>query len=297
MIPDLSISIITTDNRDQAVECLRSVFASVRRISLEVFVVDNACSDGSAEVIPAEFSQVKLIRNRERLGFSTNNNQVLSLATGRYLMLLNDDTIVKGDAFDHMVAFMDQHPDAGAAGANLQNTDGSLQQACDYPPNPIYEALRPLSGWIRPFRYDASEPTEVGCVSGACMLVRRLTIEQVGLLDPSFDPLYSEDIDWCHRIRQAGWKVYHLPSATVVHHGSQTMGRAPLTRVEKLYMKKAFFFRKYYGNAGVRAFKAILLLSSIAKILGWMLIIPLRRQVAIGKMSTHRRILDLAAKL
>ena len=292
--PDLSISIINTDNRDQTLDCLRSVFTNTHRITLEVFVVDNASTDGSAEAIMAEFPQIKLIQNSERLGFSTNNNLALSLATGRHLMLLNDDTVVQEGAFDHMVAFMDDHPDAGAVGANLLNPDGTRQPACDYPPRPLYDALRPFSTWLRPLHCDISRPTEVGSVCGACMLVRREAADKVGLLDTDFDPLYSEEVEWCHRIRQAGWKIYHLPQAKVIHYGSQTMNRAPLHKLEKLYEKKALFFRKHYGPGAVWMFKVALLMASMIKMSAWTLAYPFRRHEAATKLAAHRHVMTRA---
>ena len=294
MQPDLSVSIINTNNREQTLDCLRSVFANTHRVSLEVFVVDNACTDGSAQAIATGFPQVRLIRNDVRKGFSTNNNLALSQATGCYLMLLNDDTAVQDGAFDHMVAFMDEHPEAGALGANLLNPDGTRQQACDYPPQPLYDALRPLSTWLRPLRCDSHEPSEVGSVCGACMLVRREAADQVGVLDTDFDPLYSEEVEWCHRIRQAGWNIYHLPQAKVIHYGSQTMNRAPLHKLEKLYEKKALFFRKHYGSRAVWTFKVALLVSSAAKMLGWMLAYPVRRQAAAAKIMAHRHVMTRA---
>jgi len=291
MVPDLSISIIDTDNREQTLQCLRSVFANTHHAKLEVFVVDNACTDGSAEAIIAEFPQVKLIRNPVRQGFSTNNNLALSQATGRYLMLLNDDTVVLDRALDRLVAFMDEHLDVGAAGANLLNPDGTRQQAFDHPPQALYEALRPFSTWLRPLPSDPHRPCEVGAVCGACMLVRRQTVTQVGLLDTDFDPLYSEEVEWCHRIRQAGWKVFHVPQARVIHYGSQTMNRAPLHKLDMLYAKKALFFRKHHGPTALWAFKMGLFVCSLIKMLGWVLAYPLKRRLAADKLVAHGHIM------
>lgn len=285
--PDITISIINTNNRQMTLDCLRSVFANTHQATFEVYVVDNACTDGSAEAIQAEFPQVHLIRNERKLGFSTNNNLVFSRATGRYLMLLNDDTVVQDGAFDQMVAFMDAHPEAGACGANLLNPDGTRQQACDYPPHPLYDALRPISTWLRPMRCDSHQPSKVGSVCGACMLVRCEVANQVGLLDTDFDPLYSEEVEWCHRIRQAGWKIYHLPQAKVIHYGSQTMNRVPLHKLERLYEKKALFFRKHYGHGSAWVFKAALCVSSVAKVLGWIVAYPFLNQTATSKVAAH----------
>jgi GT2 family glycosyltransferase len=294
MSPDLSISIINTDNRDQTLECLDSVFSSTHQVSLEVFVVDNACSDGSAQAIRTRFPQVRLIRNTVRKGFSTNSNLVFSRASGRYLMLLNDDTVVLDGAFDQMVAFLDLHSEAGAVGASLLDPDGTPQRACDYPPHPLFEALRPLSTWVRPMRCDPHHASKVGSVCGACMLVRREVADQVGLLDTDFDPLYSEEVEWCHRIRQADWEIYHLPQAKVIHYGGQTMNRTPTHKLDKLYEKKALFFRKHHGSCAVWLFKAALFASSLVKVLAWGGILLLRREVALAKVRSHFRVMARA---
>ena len=124
-----SSSVISADNLALLLPCLRSVFENTYRVHLEVYLVDNASTDGTAAAIEAKFPQVKVLRNEDRLGFSTNNNMVLRRGQGRYLMLLNDDTLVLDGALDRMVEFMDAHPQVGAVGSHLENADGSLQLA------------------------------------------------------------------------------------------------------------------------------------------------------------------------
>jgi GT2 family glycosyltransferase len=188
MQPDLSISIINTNNREIVLNCLRSLFTHTMRATLEIFVVDNASTDGSVEAIQAEFPQVKLICNEVRLGFSTNNNRALAQARGRYLMLLNDDTIVLPGTLDYIVAYLDDNPKVGAVGGYLLNPDMTFQGGYDYDLHPVHEALRPLSDWLghRTIR-EQSAPVEVDWVCGACMAVRREVVDQVGLLDTTFD--------------------------------------------------------------------------------------------------------------
>jgi len=289
--PDITISVIDTNNCDVTLQCLRSVFANTHRASLEVFVVDNACTDGSAEAIAAAFAQVKQIHNVHRQGFSTNNNLAFSQASGRYLLMLNDDTLVQEGALDRMVSFMDQHPDAGVVGARLLNPDGSHQPDCSYLPHPLYDAIEPLSLWLRPLHCDAQCATVIGRVCGACMMVRRTVADKVGLLDTAFDPLYCEEVDWCYRIGQAGWQVYHLPDAQVVHFGGQTMNRAPLYKLEMFYRKKALFFRKHFGARTAWTFKLGLLTATAVKLLTWALMYPFRRQRASARIAAHRHIL------
>jgi GT2 family glycosyltransferase len=293
--PDLSISIINTNNREVTLNCLRAVFANTARASLEVFVVDNASTDGSAEAIGAEFSQVTLIRNETRLGFSTNNNLALARALGRHLMLLNDDTLVQPGALDLLVEFLDAHPDVGAVGGYLLNPDMTFQGGYDYELDPVHEALRPLSDWIgRRCVREQAGPTQVDWVSGACMAVRREVVQQVGLLDTAFDPLYTEETDWCFRIRQAGWCIALLPEARVVHLGSQTMNRAPLARVELLRRHQALYFRKHRGPVAAWLFKVLLLLSSVAKLSFWSVCWTLGRCDAGARVRSHWHTTKLA---
>jgi GT2 family glycosyltransferase len=296
MTPDLSISIINTNNREQTLQCLRSLFANTHRVSLEVFVVDNACTDGSADAIAAEFPQVKLIRNAQKLGFSTNNNKALSQASGRYLCILNDDTIVQDGAFDALVTFMDVHPEAGACGPKLLNPDGSEQQSFDYFLMPMQEAFRPLSLWRRQLALNGDTPREVDRVIGACMVVRRQATEQVGLLDPAFDPIYTEETDWCYRIRQRGWRIYAVPNARVIHYGGQTMNRVRRAALERLYRNKTLFFRKHHGQFSAWLFKIFLMLSSIGKLLVWSVLLtrPAHRGRARDELSAHWQVCQCA---
>jgi hypothetical protein len=285
--PDLSISIVTGDNGAQALDCLRSLFAHAGGLSLEVFVLDNASGDGSAERIAASFPRVNLIRSSTRAGFATNHNTVMARCAGRYMMLLNDDTIIQPGALAALVGFMDQHAAAGAAGAALLNPAGTPQRSFDIFPTPLYEALRPLSSCWRRYPATPQQPLAVDSVSGACMLVRRAVLSQVGLLDPDFDPLYSEEVEWCYRLKRAGWQVYHVPAARVVHLGSQTMNRLPLNRIDRLYEKKLLFFRKHGTPSSARQFKYLLWAASLGKLSVWSLLFPLKRRAAAAQIRTH----------
>lgn len=271
MPPDLTLSIISANNLAQLLPCLRSAFNSTHDVTLEVYVVDNASNDGTAAVVRAEFPQVKIIRNETRLGFSTNNNTVLRRGRGRYLMLLNDDTVILDDALDRMVAFMDAHPEAGAVGSYLLNPDGTFQPAFARFPHPIVEALWPASNWSHRLIKKPSQPFEVDSVCGAAMLVRRHVIEQVGILDTAFDPIYSEEVDWCYRIKQAGWKIYTLPQAQIVHYGSQTMNRVVPRKYELLLSHKLLFFHKHMGRFTAETYRLTLGLSTSFKLLAWTL--------------------------
>jgi hypothetical protein len=289
MRPDLTVSLISADNLDLFLPCLRSVFESTHHITLEIYVVDNASTDGTAAAVEAEFPQVKVIRNQVRQGFSTNNNKVLRQGRGRYLMLLNDDTLVLDGALDRMVEFMDAQPQVGAVGGFLLNPDGSFQPAFARFPHPIVEAFWAANNWsYRSARRDAT-PFEVDRVCGAAMLVRRKVIEQVGVLDIAFDPIYSEEVDWCYRIRQAGWQIYALPQARIIHYGGQTMNRVMPRKYELLLSHKLLFFRKHAGEGAANAYRIALGFSTVVRFLGWALVSTLRQghQASRKKMQLH----------
>lgn len=267
--PDLTVSIISADNLALLLPCLRSIFASTHRVTLEVFVVDNASTDGTAEAVAAEFPQVKVIRNEQRLGFSTNNNMVLRQGCGRYLMLLNDDTVVLDDVLDELVAFMDVHPDVGAAGCYLLNPDYTFQAAFARFPRPLLEAILPATNWSLLSSRSQREPFEVDSVCGAAMAVRREVIKEVGLLDTAFDPIYSEEVDWCYRIKKAGWRIYSLPQCRIIHYGSVTMNRAVPRKYELLLSHKMLFFRKHKGETAAKVYRIALWFMTVGKMIWW----------------------------
>lgn len=267
--PDLTISIISADNLELLLPCLRSLFASSHGIALEVYVVDNASRDGTAAAVASEFPQVHVIVNSVRLGFSTNNNNVLRQGSGRYLMLLNDDTLVLDGALDALVAFMDINAGAGAVGSYLLNPDYSLQPSYASFPHPVLEAIVAATNWVESEAKRQTGAIEVDGVCGAAMLVRRTAMEQVGMLDTAFDPIYSEEVDWCYRIKKAGWHIYSLPESRIVHYGSVTMNRGVPRKYELLLSHKLLFFRKHRGRVAAGIYRATLSLTTALKAMWW----------------------------
>jgi len=225
---------------------------------MEVIVVDNASSDGSVEMVRAEFPQVRLMANEENLGFTRANNQGIAASRGRYVLLLNPDTEVLGDALGAMVDYMDVHPDVGALGPMLLNPDGSVQSSRRRFPTLATALLEStvfqweLSRDNRILRryYILDRPDdevqEVDWVTGACILMRREAIEEVGPLDEGFF-MYSEELDWCRRARERGWKVVYLPTARVVHYGGKSSEQVvPFCHIQ-FQRSKVRYFRKHYG--------------------------------------------------
>lgn len=213
--------------------------------SLEVFVVDNASDDGSVAMVRKRFPWVRLIENEENVGFARANNQAIRLATSRYILLLNSDTVLQPGALRAMVAFMDAHPTVGALGPRLLNEDRSFQGSyADFPT--FWSAVLGTD-----FRRHArpchdGEALLVDAVSGACIMARREAVAVVGGLDEDYH-LFVEEVDWCYRIRQAGWQVCHLPTAQIVH----LLGRSRRSRswfsYLNLHRSRLLFFRKHYG--------------------------------------------------
>lgn len=296
-VPDLTLSIICTDNRAMLRDCLESLFGTTQRASLEVYVVDNASSDGTSDMLAADFPRVHIIRNETRLGFTSNNNLVLERAAGRHAMLLNDDTLVLDGAVDAMVAFMDAHPDAAVVGGQLLNPDRTLQASAYWFPHPVLEAFHPLTDRWRVLFPAGEEAVEVDWVHGASLMVRREMVVKVGGLDPDFNPIYSEETDWCYRIRQAGGRIFTLPAARFIHFGGQTMNRVPARRVELLYAKRTLYFRKHGGQGTAWVFKGSLWLASLLKLVAWLALYPFRRERARDEIPLHWHMVRRALRL
>jgi N-acetylglucosaminyl-diphospho-decaprenol L-rhamnosyltransferase len=173
------------------------------------------------------------------------------------------------NALDVLVSFMDDHPGAGAAGAFLINPDDSPQLCVSRFPHPLWEALWPTYNRYGPQVFESVHPVEVDCVSGAAIVVRRQVIEEVGMLDTRFDPIYSEEIDWCFRIHRAGWQTYVVPAARIVHYGGQTMNKTVFHKYRLLLSHKALFLRKHYGAGSAALYRAALIAAQTGKVVWW----------------------------
>ncbi len=245
---DLSILIVSWNTRELLGQCLASVFAHPPAGPCEVLVVDNGSRDGSAALVRERFPQVKLVEARANLGFARANNLGLSLARGRYLLLLNSDTLVLPGTLDRLIACADRHPEAGVLGGRLLNADGSLQASWARFPTLWSELLGRNVRARCPLGRPAGQAQvyDVDWVGGACMLVRPQAVAQVGALDEDFF-MYSEETDWCYRMRRHGWRVHYLADGPVVHLGGGSASRADGMQLTRLYEGKLRFFRKHYG--------------------------------------------------
>jgi GT2 family glycosyltransferase len=277
--PDISVIIVSFNTRELVLACLRSVYAGRGAGDVEVIVVDNASTDGSRDAIRREFPKARIIENIHNLGFSAANNIGLENAAGSYAILLNSDAELRPDGIKLLREFMDNHPEAGAAGPRLVYDDGTTQPSADSVPNLLTEFLH-LFGFRRlipgetarrmvaPVLSKASgktvgtyfetysgslEPREVDCISGACLIARADTVAKVGGLDDKFF-MYMEDMDWCVRIKETGAKVYYIPEVEVVHHVGKSAEPDAATSEKVLverYKSRLYFFRKHRGRGAL----------------------------------------------
>ena len=233
---DVSILIVNWNTRDILRDCLASVYGQTRDIPFEVIVVDNASSDGSAEMVRTEFPRVVLIENAENRGFAAANNQGMKIARGRYVLLLNSDTIVLDGAIQKTVAFAEAHPEAAVVGCRVLNRDQSLQPTCFRYPSVLNMFLfatylnklmrrNRFFGRERMTWWQRDDVREVEVVTGCFMLVRHEAIDRVGPMDEAFW-MYGEEVDWCFRFHRAGWKILFTPCADIIHLGGASSHRA-----------------------------------------------------------------------
>lgn len=244
---DLSVVIVNWNTAALTLDCLRSLFAAPAAIAFDVTVVDNGSTDGSADRIAAARPDVRLIRNRENRGFAAANNQGIAVTGGRHVLLLNSDTLVSRAALEHLVSFLDTHPDAGACSPRLLQRDGRVQPyAFGGDPTPLYLTRRTLARLVGRSLHDWNAPgtREVDWVSGACLMARRAAIEQSGPLDEEMF-MYFEDVDWCLRMRRAGWKIFYVPEVAITHLGGASAGGKAAARAYRASLRH--FYRKHYG--------------------------------------------------
>jgi GT2 family glycosyltransferase len=275
-ILDLSVIIVSWNVRDLLRACLVSVqnhFTNLpiyqSTITVEVIVVDNASADGSAGMVATEFPWVRLVANTENRGFTAANNEGLALSHGRYVLFLNPDTEVVGDALATMVVYMEAHPEIGALGPQLRYADSSLQPSRRRFPTfttALFESTPlawhwPNNPWARRYRLadrpdDAAQ--QVDWVVGAALLVRRQALDQVGGFDESYF-MYSEELDLCRRIKAAGWQIAYLPTAQIIHYEGRSSEQVVAARHIRFQTSKVRYFRKFHGALAAEALRIFLL--------------------------------------
>jgi GT2 family glycosyltransferase len=289
----VSICIVTYKARDMLRDCLNSLAASTR-LDYEVIVVDNGSQDGVVEMLQSEFPSVKRIENNQNLGFTRPINQAMRLSLGKYLVLLNPDTLILPGALDTLVAFMQDHPQVGICGPKVLNRDGTLQKPCRRGESRPWAVLTYFSGLSRLFPksklfgeylmsyMDEDETHPVAGVSGSCMLVRRETVNQIGYMDERFFA-YQEDADYCYRARQVGWQIYYVPQARIVHFGGMGGSRVqPYRSIYQWHRSYFLFYRKNFARDYFFLFNGLYYAAMFFKLVASLLVNFLRQEKYAG---------------
>ncbi len=263
---DVSVIIVSWNTIGILRDCLKSVYEQTADIDFETIVIDNSSADNSAAMVKAEFPQVILIENHDNRGFASANNQGMKIAKGRYMLLLNSDTVVLDGAIQKTIAFAEQHPAAAVVGCRVLNPDRTLQPSCFMFPSLLNLFLAtsylykifPKSrffGRERMTWWNREEIRQVDVVTGCFMLVRRAAIEKVGMMNEEYF-MYAEETDWCWRFKKAGWHNLFYPDAQIIHLGGQSSKQIRGKSLIQLRLGILQFFHKnksypYYVSAGI----------------------------------------------
>jgi hypothetical protein len=257
---DVSIVITTYNSRDYLKICIDSIKNNTPKYSREMIVVDDASTDGTQELVQKQYPEINYIRNSENIGYVRSNNIGIRASKGRYVLCLNNDALVLDGAINKLIDFMEINKNAGADGPKLLNSDKTIQLQCrrsfPAPMSSLYyfsglSSLFPknkLFGKYLLTYLDDKSTMEVDCLCGAAMVVRRDVLDKVGLMDESFF-MYGDDIDWCYRIKQAGWKIYYVPEAEMIHYGGRGGSRKQSYRnIFEFYRAMTVYYRKHYAK-------------------------------------------------
>lgn len=266
---DLSVIIVNYNVKHFVEQCLHSVFNASKNLNIEVFVVDNNSVDGSVPFIKQKFPLVKLIENKSNTGFSVANNQAIKVSTGKYVLLLNPDTVVQEDTFEKVVKFMNDHPEAGGLGIKMFDGKGNfLPESKRGLPTPAV-AFYKIFGLAKLFpnskkfgQYhltylDKDKTHEIDVLSGAFMLMRKETLDKVGLLDETFF-MYGEDIDLSYRITLGGYKNYYFADSSIIHYKGESTKKSSVNYVIVFYKAMAIFAQKHFSSGNAKLFNFLI---------------------------------------
>lgn len=286
MIADLSIIIVNWHSAQYMSKCLDSIYKNTLNLRYEIVVVDNASHDGCEKMLERKFPASVFIQSNQNVGFARANNLGARHAKGNYLLFLNPDTEVIGTAVDRMFSNLQRLKNGGAIGCKLLNSDLTIQTSCIQPfPNVLNQILDverikqlfpTLSIWgMRPLYVKNNSPAEVEVLSGACIMVRKDIFEMVGGFSDDYF-MYSEDIDLCFKIKDAGLKVYFIGDAEIIHHGGGSSKRRDENCFNALQMRESVykFIKKTQGTAKASTYKTAIMLVSLLRIATMLSIIP-----------------------
>ncbi len=259
---DLSVIIVSYNVKEFLQNLLSSIEKASGKLSVETIIVDNASEDGTVESIAERFPSVKLIVNKENVGFGKANNQAMKIAQGKFLLLINPDTIVREDTLSEMIRFLEKTPDAGMAGCKVLNPDGTLQLPCRRSfPGP-WVSFTKISGLSQLFpkskifaKYnltylDENETYPVDAISGSFMFLRREVYEKTSGFDEDFF-MYGEDLDFCYRVKEAGYKIYYYPETEIIHYKGESAKRSGIDETRIFYQAMGLFVEKHFASSWI----------------------------------------------
>jgi GT2 family glycosyltransferase len=251
--PDVSVIVVSYNTREILRACLGAVAQSTG-VGLELFVVDNSSRDGSADMVAQDFPWVHLIRNADNRGFAAANNIAIRRTTGRFVLLLNPDTVVQPEAIGTLARFLTEHRNVGICGPLVLNPNGTYQ-SCGYHYPTLLSEIRQSknSGKLlrrvvgpEPEFGPRTEPTNVEWVDGCCLMIRREVIGAIGPLDEQFF-MYAEELDWCFNARKHGWRIVAHPGTSIVHYGGQSSAQVAERSLALLVETRLRYYRKNFG--------------------------------------------------
>ncbi len=295
----LSIIIVNYETPDYTLDCIRSIYKNPPSYPYEIILVDNGSRDGSLELIRKEAPEVVAIETGSNLGFSKANNLGINNARGEFILLLNSDTKILDNSIDRMVDSLQEQPEVGAVGARQLDGKGKLQLSWGAFPTFVSEIYRKLLHYrlsindlkIRDYLEEKfSGTSEVDWVSGSCLMTRKQTLHEAGLLDQNFF-MYFEDIDLCRRIQDAGWRILYNSDITIVHYGGVSAKKNLLQVLVEYRHSQVYFTRKYYGLKGVLVLKTLLLAKYGMNFLRWSAVYASEKMVSQPSPSSFARLL------
>jgi N-acetylglucosaminyl-diphospho-decaprenol L-rhamnosyltransferase len=300
-IKDLAIVLVCWNNKDYLDPCLQSLYDGKLKCSFDVICVDNGSTDGSLEMLCEKYPEVKIIENGRNVGLSKASNQGIEATSSRYVLLLNNDTIVNCRALEAMYDLLEADPGAGAAGGKLLNGDGSFQGGYAKFSN-LIEELWIASGigilfWPGyPSHYDSKTVCQAGWLSSACLMIRRSALDKVGLLDESYF-IYGDEADLQYRLYKAGQPVYYIPTATTIHFGGKSMNR--WKRRKMVYRGKLLFYKKNYGPLQTTILRIMFAVLSLLKQIFWVIVLPLphARSRALKELASNIEVIKLCFRI
>jgi len=286
---DISFIIVNWNTKDLLRDCLESIFSTVRTVSYEVIVVDNASRDGSVDMLKQHYPQVTVMANDANRGFGAANNQGFAAMKGRYALLINTDAVLTAGAVDKLWTFAENHPEAAIVCGQLLNADGSKQNSiASFPTLLALATNTSLLEYLFPKRYPSkryphTEPLEVDSAVGACMMVRKKALDEVSFFDERYF-FFFEETDMAYAMKEAGWRIYQVPDALTYHLQGQSIGHNSRSRIE-FYRSRYQFLRKWKSKAYYRLASLIIFIRLVLTFL----INALGVAVTLGMMKNIRQ--------